>query len=207
MSLGLVAVPAAPAWPPPPGARQLERSRADGPRLCLHGAAALWPLAARVRALVEGRSGGNGRPKAGAGSPRHPWISAKAWMALPPCVARSVGSRRWRGPSPCSAPVRARRSRCGSTMGRAPGAACKDGRTVTAAGGPRPPTHGGPCPRGSCCLGGGTAIPRAPRGPATGAGWPQAQPGGGPRPRAATPPGPHRPRAGARAAPPETPPR
>jgi hypothetical protein len=58
MSLGGVAVPAAPAWPPPPGALQLERSRADGPRLCLHGAEALWPLAALVRALVEGRSGG-----------------------------------------------------------------------------------------------------------------------------------------------------
>ena len=36
-SLGFVAVPAVPSWPPPTGALQIELSRADGTRLCLHG--------------------------------------------------------------------------------------------------------------------------------------------------------------------------
>src|SRR4029434_5321757 len=40
MSLGVVEVPAAPAWPPPTGALQIELSRADGTRLCIHGAEA-----------------------------------------------------------------------------------------------------------------------------------------------------------------------
>src|SRR2546425_15488 len=36
MSLSFVEVPAAPSWPPPMGATQIELSRADGTRLCLH---------------------------------------------------------------------------------------------------------------------------------------------------------------------------
>ncbi len=56
MSLGFVEVPAAPSGPPPTGALQIELSRADGTRLCLHGIEATWPLEALVRAFVEGRS-------------------------------------------------------------------------------------------------------------------------------------------------------
>jgi hypothetical protein len=55
-ALGFVEVPAAPSWPPPTGVLQIELSRADGTRLCIHGAEATLPLEALVRAFVEGRS-------------------------------------------------------------------------------------------------------------------------------------------------------
>lgn len=55
-ALGFVEVPAAPSWPPPTGALQIELARADGTRLCIHGAEATLPLDALVRAFVEGRS-------------------------------------------------------------------------------------------------------------------------------------------------------
>ena len=45
-----------PSWPPPTGALQIELSRADGSRLCIHGVEATLPLAVLVRAFVEGRS-------------------------------------------------------------------------------------------------------------------------------------------------------
>jgi hypothetical protein len=54
-ALGFVEVPAAPSWPPPTGALQIELSRADGTRLCIHGAEATLPLEALGRAFVEGR--------------------------------------------------------------------------------------------------------------------------------------------------------
>jgi hypothetical protein len=57
--LGFVEVPAVSSWPPPTGALQIELSRADGTRLGIHGAEATLPLAALVRAFVEGRSGYN----------------------------------------------------------------------------------------------------------------------------------------------------
>jgi hypothetical protein len=56
MSLGFVEVPAAPSWPPSTGALQIELSRADGTRLCIHSVEATLPLDALVRAFVEGRS-------------------------------------------------------------------------------------------------------------------------------------------------------
>jgi hypothetical protein len=55
-SLDFVEVPAAPSWPPPTGALQIELARADGTRLCIHGVEATLPLEALVRAFVEGRS-------------------------------------------------------------------------------------------------------------------------------------------------------
>jgi hypothetical protein len=55
MSPGFVEVPAAPAWPPPPGVIQIELSRADGTRLCIHGTEATVPLAPLVRAFLEVR--------------------------------------------------------------------------------------------------------------------------------------------------------
>jgi len=55
-SLGFVEVPAAPSWPPPPAATQIELSRADGSRLCIHCPAAALPLDVVIRAFVEGRS-------------------------------------------------------------------------------------------------------------------------------------------------------
>jgi hypothetical protein len=55
-SLDFVEVPAIPSWPPPTGTLQIELSRADGTRLCIHGVEATLPLDALVRAFVEGRS-------------------------------------------------------------------------------------------------------------------------------------------------------
>ena len=52
-SLGFVEVPAAPSWPPPTGALHIELSRADGTRLCIHGAESTVPLAPLVRAFLE----------------------------------------------------------------------------------------------------------------------------------------------------------
>ena len=53
--LGFVEVPSAPAGPPLPGTTQIELSRADGTRLCLHTPLAPPLLDALVRAFVEAR--------------------------------------------------------------------------------------------------------------------------------------------------------
>ena len=52
-SLDFVEVPAAPSGPQPTGAIQIELSRADGTRLCIHGAELTVPLAPLVRAFLE----------------------------------------------------------------------------------------------------------------------------------------------------------
>ncbi len=44
------------SWPQPPAAIPIELSRTDGTRLCIHCSASALPLAAVVRAFVEGRS-------------------------------------------------------------------------------------------------------------------------------------------------------
>ena len=54
-SLGFVEIPPAPARPPATPTIQLELSRADGTRLCLHAPVATLPLDALIRAFVEGR--------------------------------------------------------------------------------------------------------------------------------------------------------
>jgi hypothetical protein len=54
--VGFVEVPPVPARPQPPVATQIELSRADGTRLCIHTPMATLPLDALVRAFVEGRS-------------------------------------------------------------------------------------------------------------------------------------------------------
>jgi hypothetical protein len=56
MPLGFVEVPSAPDGPQPTAATQLELSRADGTRLCLHAPMSPLLLDALVRAFVEGRS-------------------------------------------------------------------------------------------------------------------------------------------------------
>jgi len=59
LPLGFVEVPPAPSWPgrcPPTAATQIELSRTDGTRLCIHTPASTLPLDAVVRAFVEGRS-------------------------------------------------------------------------------------------------------------------------------------------------------
>ena len=56
LPLGFVEVPSAPASPQPAVATQLELSRADGTRLCLHTPLSPLLLDALVRAFVEGRS-------------------------------------------------------------------------------------------------------------------------------------------------------
>ena len=53
-SLGFVEVPPAPAWPQATPTIQLELSRTDGTRLCIHAPEATLPLAAVVRAFLEG---------------------------------------------------------------------------------------------------------------------------------------------------------
>ena len=55
LPLGFVEVPAAPADPPPAGVTEIELSRADGTRLCMHTPMAALPLEALVRAFVAGR--------------------------------------------------------------------------------------------------------------------------------------------------------
>jgi hypothetical protein len=55
LPLGFVEVPSAPAGPQPAVATQLELSRADGTRLCLHTPLSPLLLDALVRAFVEGR--------------------------------------------------------------------------------------------------------------------------------------------------------
>src|SRR5919198_1370877 len=55
LPLGFVEVPSAPARPQPAAALQLELSRADGTRLCLHTPLSPLLLDALVRAFVEGR--------------------------------------------------------------------------------------------------------------------------------------------------------
>lgn len=59
LPLGFVEVPLAPAWPLAPTTTQLELSRTDGTRLCIHSPAATLALDAVVRAFVEGRSCSN----------------------------------------------------------------------------------------------------------------------------------------------------
>jgi hypothetical protein len=54
LAVGFVEVPPIPVRPPAPATIQLELSRADGTRLCLHAPAATLPLEAMVRAFVEG---------------------------------------------------------------------------------------------------------------------------------------------------------
>jgi hypothetical protein len=56
MPLGFVEVPSAPAGPQSTAATQLELSRADGTRLCLHAPLSPLLLDALVRAFVEGRA-------------------------------------------------------------------------------------------------------------------------------------------------------
>jgi hypothetical protein len=56
LPLGFVEVPSAPARPPSTATTQLELSRADGTRLCLHAPLSPLLLDALVRAFVEGRS-------------------------------------------------------------------------------------------------------------------------------------------------------
>jgi len=55
LPLGFVEVPSAPSGPQPTVAAQIELSRVDGTRLCIHTPMATLPLAALVRAFVEGR--------------------------------------------------------------------------------------------------------------------------------------------------------
>jgi len=56
LPLSFVEVPSAPTRPQPAVATQLELSRADGTRLCLHTPLSPLLLDALVRAFVEGRS-------------------------------------------------------------------------------------------------------------------------------------------------------
>jgi len=51
--LGFVEVPPAPSWPQPTAATQIELSRPDGTRLCIHALESTLPLAAVVRAFLE----------------------------------------------------------------------------------------------------------------------------------------------------------
>ena len=121
LPLGFVEVPSAPAWPQTSGATQVEGHRVDGTRLCLHAATSTLPLAALVRALLEGRSCCSFPPTAASVWPPNRWIAAQASMDSGPCAGTSWERTPWRGPSTSSVTVRARRSSWCSTMGTAPG--------------------------------------------------------------------------------------
>ena len=54
-SLGFVEVPPAPSWPQATPTIQIELSRTDGTRLCIHSPESTLPLAAVVRAFLEVR--------------------------------------------------------------------------------------------------------------------------------------------------------
>lgn len=56
LPLGFVEVPSTPQWPTPPVATQVELHRADGARLCIHGAELTLPIEALVRAFLEAPS-------------------------------------------------------------------------------------------------------------------------------------------------------
>ena len=56
LPLSFVEVPSVPAGPPPTATPQIELSRADGTRLCLHAPLSPLLLDALVRAFVEGRA-------------------------------------------------------------------------------------------------------------------------------------------------------
>jgi len=56
LPLNFVEVPSVPTGPLPTGTPQIELSRADGTRLCLHTPLAPLLLGALVRAFVEGRA-------------------------------------------------------------------------------------------------------------------------------------------------------
>ena len=56
LPLGFVEVPSAPTGSPPAVVTQIEMSRADGTRLCMHTPMSPPALEALVRAFVEGRS-------------------------------------------------------------------------------------------------------------------------------------------------------
>jgi len=56
LPLGFVEVPSAPVGPQPTAVTQIELSRADGTRLCLHTPLSPLLLDALVRAFVEGRA-------------------------------------------------------------------------------------------------------------------------------------------------------
>jgi len=55
LSMGFVEVPPVPARPQAPATIQLELSRADGSRLCIHSAESTLPLETLVRAFLEMR--------------------------------------------------------------------------------------------------------------------------------------------------------
>jgi hypothetical protein len=54
LPLSFVEVPPAPSWPQPVTMPQIELSRADGTRLCIHAPEATLPLMAVVRTFLEG---------------------------------------------------------------------------------------------------------------------------------------------------------
>ena len=52
-ALDVVEVPAAPVWPLPPAAIEIELQRPDGARLRIHAPEPQFPLTALVRAFLE----------------------------------------------------------------------------------------------------------------------------------------------------------
>jgi hypothetical protein len=53
LPLGFLEVPSAPSWPLPTATTQIELSRGDGTRLCIHAPESTLPLVAVVRAFLE----------------------------------------------------------------------------------------------------------------------------------------------------------
>src|SRR5712692_91409 len=89
--LDFVEVPPTASWPQVAPATQIELHRADGARLYIRYPQSTPPLAALVRAFLEGRSCSNSAHKAASFWPRRPSISAQGSRAWPPCVGRCSG--------------------------------------------------------------------------------------------------------------------
>ena len=92
LSMGVVAVPPVPARPQAPATIQCELSRADGSRLCRHGAESTWPLETWVRAFLAVRACANSPPKVVGVWRRTPSIAGQASRGSVPCGGRSSAS-------------------------------------------------------------------------------------------------------------------
>ena len=108
--LGFVEVPPAPARPQTAAMPQIELHRADGARLCIHAPESTLPLAALVRAFLEGHSCCSSPPKAAFLWRPNRSISGKALMGSVPCVGRVLGE------NPLEGAVYVFRNRAGTAL-------------------------------------------------------------------------------------------
>jgi hypothetical protein len=103
-------------------------------------------------------------------------ISAPALTGWPPSAGSGWRKTPWKARSRSFITGGAPPSKCRSTMARAFGCALNVLHRTGSKGGPAPRPRPGACPPASCTFCSGTAIPRPPIGPRTGAGSPKSVP-------------------------------